>query len=437
VSESRLFHVALVGRPNVGKSSLFNALLGYRRTIVANLPGTTLDIVREKVDWGAGPFFLSDTMGVDSENDRENLLKILSQVDAVLFVVDALSGPTPFDRFVGDEVRNSELPTLLVVNKSDAKRSEGEASFGELAVDETLAVSASHRYHLEVLKEWCLEAQRESGMSSSAGPIERPELSVALVGRPNTGKSTLMNRICGTSVSRVSPIAHTTRDSVSFEKMMPQGRVKFVDTAGMRRPRSQKDAIEQFSIAASTRAIETADVVLLLIRCDEEIADQDMRLLSLLERKGRPTVVLLNFWDKLDSKQRKHFLEDSEFAPYLKHFRTLPLSGATGFNVERALELAWKLGRDAKRRVKTAKLNEVVERIIARNPPPAVGARNFNILYASQVSVRPPTFVFFVNRKAALPASYQKYIQHQLMKSLHLKGQPIRLVFRAGKNAKP
>ncbi len=456
-----LFTIAIVGRPNVGKSSMFNALLGYRRSIVLDMPGTTLDLISEKVDWGTGFFRLMDTLGVNDETDSEALGTILSKADAVLFVVDALVGPTPFDRFLAREIHLAGVPVLMCVNKSEAKRSESETFFAELEFDEVLPISAAHRHNLSEVKEWCaaeLAKNRPPGEAAKAAekrmsgldkliesisdyPEELPDepvvdpkantLNIALIGKPNTGKSTLMNRLCGEEVSRVSPTPLTTRDAISFEMDTKDGLVRFVDTAGMRRPRSQKADLEVFSINASTRAIRAADIVLLMIACHEEISDQDMRLLSLIESEGKPTIVLLNFWDMLTPPQRKHFLEDSEFAHPLKQFRTVPISGLKGFNVDQVLPIAWKMAKACRKRVKTSRLNEIVDRIVKKNPPPATGNQSFNILYASQVKTEPPTFVFFVNRKQSVPASYEKFLTNQLRKHLNFKGQPIRIYFRA------
>jgi GTPase len=422
------FRIALVGRPNVGKSSLFNALLGYRRTIVLNQPGTTLDIVQEKVDWGSGTILLSDSMGLNTGEDEETLVRLLAESDACLFVVDALSGPTPFDRVVVDRIRARGIPFLLCINKSEAKRSEGAASFGELRADAFVEISAAHRTNLDVVKEWCRHLMKEPGQG-----LASVALTIAIVGRPNTGKSTLMNRLCGRSVSRVSDKPHTTRDSVSFDVETPKGLIRFVDTAGMRRPRAKKEDLENYSINASTRAIEKADVVMLLIRADEPITDQDMRLLSLLQRKGKPSLVLLNFWDKVPAKEKRNVIDNSDFWKLLGDLPTLPLSGATGHNVDKMLRRSWKLASTSEKRIKTSELNRMVESIVSRNPPPTVGTQNFNILYASQVAVKPPTFVLFVNRKQALPASYQKFLSNAISRYLRYEGQPIRLFFRAAK----
>lgn len=426
--------IAVVGRPNVGKSSLFNALLGYRRTIVLDKPGTTMDEVVERVKWTSSPLYLVDSQGIFDEGDKRVLESLLPKAENVVFVVDGLSGPTPFDRWIANLLHAANKKVLLVVNKVDGKHAYSVGDFGQLGFDEGVEVSASHRRNIEEVRDWCLtQLGLKEGVEAEGGP---ETMTVALVGRPNTGKSTLMNQFCGSEVSRVSPIPHTTRDPVSHEIVTPQGKVYLLDTAGVRRPRSKKEDLEVFSIQASTRAISRADVVFLVVNASEEVTDQDMRLLNLVTREGKPTLVLLNFWDKLTAAQRKHFLSDSDFSAYLKQFKTLPVSGITGWNLNDTFPQAFRMWTQTKKRVKTSRLNQLVERMIQKNPPPAMGGQNFNILYASQVGKQPPSFVFFMNRKGNLPPSYQKYLENGLRKALNLKSQPIRLFFRGQKEAR-
>ncbi|MFM8269910.1 MAG: ribosome biogenesis GTPase Der [Pseudomonadota bacterium] len=418
---------ALIGRPNVGKSSLYNALLGYRRTIVLDRPGTTMDLVREKVRWA--PLMLLDSQGIFDEGNSEALKEIMSAADVFLFVVDAQSGMTPFDKWLKQEILKTEKPTLLVINKCEGSSANKTEDFAGLGIENIIEVSAAHRHGLDSLKDWC---RLEAGVPQEGAEEKEKPIQLALIGRPNAGKSTLMNKLCRKRVSRVSPIPHTTRDPVSFEIEVGGRRVRILDTAGMRRPRSRKESLEQFSIHAATRALKEADVVFLLINCSEAITDQDMRLLSLLEREKKPTVVLLNFWDKLSGEKRRSFVKDSDFARYLKQFKTQPLSAKTGWNVDRLMSWVVKLYDQGQKRIKTSDLNRFVKDVISRNPPPAAGNGNFNILYASQVRTSPPTFIFFMNRKGNLPESYQRYLENQIKNRLGFKSQPIRLRFRAG-----
>jgi GTPase len=424
------FTIAIVGRANVGKSSLFNGLVGYTRSIVYDRPGTTLDEIGESVDWGLGPFRLFDTQGIEGETDEQTLVRFLKKSDVAIFVVDAISGPTPYDTLLAQTLKRTKKPVLLCVNKSESKASESELTFAELGFPFMIPTSAAHKTNLDPVREWCLSEQRRAGGLVTQPKGEGNSVKLALVGRPNTGKSTLMNSLCGQAVSRVSPQALTTRDPVSFEWDTPLGTVRLVDTAGMRRPRTKKEPIEEFSLKAATRTIDRSEVVFLMIASHEPVSDQDIRLLNLLVREGKPAAVLLNFWDLLSPVERKHFLDDSDFGFLIKQFPLLPLSGLTGWNVDQCLPLAFKLKATSQKRVKTSRLNRVVEKMVAKNPPPSNGRQSFNILYASQVNTEPPTFVFFMNRKGVLPASYQKYIEGQLRKEFKLKGQSLRVYFR-------
>jgi GTP-binding protein len=400
-----------------------NALLGYRRSIVYDKPGTTLDVISEKPKWAN--LVLIDTQGVFNEGDTDFLRKTLMDVDAVLFVVDAIVGCTPFDEWVSKEIKFLKKPTLLCINKAEAKKSYQEEEFAKLGIEEVITISAAHRTNIDFVKEWCA-----IGTTPTTAEGEEPLFRFTLIGRPNSGKSTLMNRLCGAEVSRVSPEPLTTRDPVSYELEMGKDRIQIIDTAGMRRPRSKKEGIETYSIQATTRAIRDSQVICLLINSSEAITDQDMRLLNLVVREGRPVMILLNMWDKLSAHERKTFFEYSDFTRYLENFKTMPISGKTGYNVERILPNVQRLYQQAQKRVPTSKLNRIVEGLIQRNPPPTSGQGNFNIMYASQVRVDPPSFVFFMNRKASLPKSYQLYLSNQLRLRLGLRSQACRVWFR-------
>jgi GTPase len=428
---ARLKKVAIIGRPNVGKSSLYNALLGYRRTIVSDQAGTTLDKIDEQVTWDGHLVRLSDSQGILEEEDERILSKIAKGSDLLILVVDAKVGVTPYDRWMANVVHRFEKPVLLVVNKDDANDPSVVGEFSELRFSEMAAVSAAHKRNLDLIRDWVsAHAAQDVNINTSLGA----PLTITLVGRPNTGKSTLMNRLCEERVSRVSPEALTTRDTVSYEIKTGSGLIRLLDTAGVRRPRSKKGKIELFSINATTRAIRSSDVVFLLIAANEPVADQDARLLSLLVRENKPTIILFNFWDLLSKREQRAFFENSEFTQFLESFSSICVSGKTGYQVDKMFPLAFKLASQSKRRIPTADLNRVVRKIVDKNPPPFAGRGNFNILYASQIAVEPPTIVFFLNRKEALPTSYVKYLENALKKLLKLKGQPIRLYFRGGES---
>lgn len=421
---NKLYKVLIFGRPNVGKSSLMNALLGYRRSIVYDEPGTTLDDIKEKTNLGKGDLLLWDSEGVYLEEKPEEIKQRLQSADLVLYVIDAQVGFTPFDKEFMPILKSLSVPILLCANKSEGIEYFEVEKYKSLNF-ETLLVSAAHRKNIQEVKDFILKHQPD--------PIEKGEpkkvIKVALIGKPNSGKSTLMNTLTRETVSRVSPLPLTTRDSVSYEIEDFDTIYKLIDTAGMRRPRSQKSDIEIYSISNSTQALETSDVILLMINATEEVTHQDLRLLDLITRKGKSVLVLLNMWDALKAPEQKIFLD--RMPKIIQDNPYLTISAMKEQGTYEILPLVKKLYTQANKRLTTSTLNEVVKRIVEKNPPPSSGRGNFNILYASQVKTSPPTFVFFLNRKEALPSSYQHYLSNQLKERLKLKGQSIRLLYRS------
>lgn len=438
------FRLVIAGRPNVGKSSLFNALLGYRRSIVLDVRGTTLDDIVEKVDWAGREIDLVDAQGIGDEKDSVVLDRLLRSGDAILFVVDAQAGLTPYDGWLASRIKEARKPTLLVVNKAEKEGDSALPEFAALGIDDTVAVSACHKQNLSAVEDWAVDQagghvgsrsdEKEAADAAEPGEAEREEgpVTIALVGRPNVGKSTLMNRLVGRPVSRVSPLPHTTRDPVGATVRHGEREVRLVDTAGIRRHVDRNELVELFSVHAAKRQIRDAGVVCLLLRADEPLSEQDKRLIGLVEESGKPTLVLLNFWDKLNRAAQAEVLRELSHVPLIKTRPRLPLSARTGWNVRKVLPEALELYDQGSRRVSTSRLNKVVERIVSKNPPPSAGTGFFNILYASQVKTRPPTFVFFTNRKASIPDSYKRFLKNELRREFNLSGQSLRLHFRGG-----
>jgi len=417
--------VVLIGRANVGKSSLLNALLGYRRTIVLDFAGTTVDRVAERPKWGNGQIELVDTLGIMSENP--DLFHVqLGQADLAIFVVDVQAGITPLDRWIQHQLKLSGVTVWVVANKIEGLPEGSGAEFAGFGFDQLHLMSVAHRVGVADLRDAILQQIMVSE------EVAEQMTTVTLLGRPNTGKSTLLNRLVQKNVSAVSPKPLTTRDYV-VQRFQNRGRMyQVIDTAGIRRPRSKKEDVEIFSVQASQRALRLADVALLCIASHESITDQDMRLLNMVERSRKPAVILLNFWDQLEESARKDFVKNTDFAQYVGQFPSLAISGKTGFSVSRLLPLVDKLARKASERMKTSQVNRMVRDIVTKNPPPTRGKKSFNILYSSQVKAQPPTFVLFTNRQESMPESYQKYIENQLKKKLGLKGQALRIYFRMG-----
>lgn len=415
------FNVIIVGRANVGKSTLSNALLGYGRSIIYDEPGTTLDRVMEPTDWGKGELHLFDNPGVLGDDAAHLSSSELIEASVIVWVVDATSGVTPLDREIAKQFRRVKKPILLVVNKSDARSAEGSSHFAELGVKDMIECSAVHRRGTQAIREWILQFQCEMPHSGAI-------LRLAILGRPNTGKSTLLNRLSRSRVSRVSPEALTTRDPVAFDIPFKGHVIRVIDTAGMRRPRSEKHPIEELSIESTIKVLERSQVVFLCLAADEGVTDQDRRLLSLIDRKQKPAVILFNFWDRLSRHEQRVLWEDrpSEFS----RFEMLPISAKTGYNLTRLLPLTVTLSKRSQERVPTSKVNALIRKIVDRNPPPTRGGKSFNILYASQVRTSPPTFVFFMNRKDSLPASYRKYLENAIRCELDYQSQPMQLFFR-------
>lgn len=420
--------VALIGRPNVGKSCLFNALLGYRRSIVFDEPGTTRDTIVEDVEWDGHPFSLIDTLGIYGESNRADFWKTVSAADRIVFVVDAIDGPTAHDKWLAKELRVSEKPILVVVNKCEGKRREVYLEFSCLGFSGIEPISVLHRENIWSVVDWCVAARE----SSSEKQEQTAALSLAIVGRPNTGKSTLMNRLCGQKVSNVSETPHTTRDFVSYDVQSPSGKVRIFDTAGLRRRRQKSEPIEALAVNMAKAVIRKANVSLLLVDSSAPLKSQDLRIARLVEDSKKPVVVLLNFWDKVQESesQRTLLYLGRQLGTLFEGAAKLKISALTGLNVNRCIETAIRAFRGSQKRIATSQLNKFVAEVMARNPPPHRGKHNFNILYASQVRSQPPTFVFFMNRKEGLSENYKKYLSNHLQKRLGLKGQPVRLLFR-------
>jgi len=452
--------VAIVGRPNVGKSTLFNRLIGERVAIVEDVPGTTRDRVYGTAEWNGRRFTVVDTGGLELEPGgtiearvQDQARVAIDEADVILFVVDAEVGLAPLDHEVADRLRRASKPTLLVVNKADNPRREAEAAeFYALGFDPAIAVSAQHGRSTGDLADMLVDAlppatdaEREPQASAWEGALptddELAELAqtemgpprVAVVGRPNTGKSTFVNRVLGHERMIVSEVPGTTRDPVDSLIEVDGEPMILVDTAGIRRRGSVRRGIEQYSVLRSLKAIDRADVAVVLTDAVEGYTAQDAHVVGYVLEAFKGIVLVINKWDALEkdghtADEWLHTLRRT--APYLEWADIVFASALTGQRVERILREARRVAEERYRRVPTAELNRVISDAVREHPPSHVRNRLPKILYATQAAVAPPTFVVFVNDPALIHFSYRRYLENRIRAEYGFLGTPIKLIFR-------
>ncbi|HEY7846712.1 MAG TPA: ribosome biogenesis GTPase Der [Candidatus Limnocylindria bacterium] len=450
--------VAIVGRPNVGKSTLFNRLIGERLAIVEDLPGTTRDRVYGTGDWNGRDFTLVDTGGLELEPGTHIEARVqdqarvaMEEADVILFVVDAAAGLAPLDHEVADRLRRTSKPTILVINKADNPRLEQEgAEFYALGMDPAITISAQHGRNTGDLADMIVdalppapEAEPEPAWTDdSLSPDELAELAetemgpprVAIVGRPNTGKSTFVNRVLGQERMIVSDIPGTTRDPVDTAVVVDDEPLVLVDTAGIRRRGSVQRGIERYSVLRSMKAIDRADVAVVMTDAIEGYTAQDAHVVGHVLEAGKGIVLVLNKWDAVekDGHTADAWLKVlRREAPYLAWADIVFASAQTGQRVERILREARRVAEERYRRVPTADLNRVVTDAVRAHPPSHVRNRLGKVLYATQVAVAPPTFVIFVNDPELIHFSYRRYLENRIRDEYGFLGTPIRLIFRA------
>jgi GTP-binding protein len=452
--------VAIVGRPNVGKSTLFNRLVGERVAIVEDLPGTTRDRVYGIGEWNGRRFTVVDTGGLEiepgshiEERVQDQARVAIEESDLVLFVVDAAVGIAPLDHEVADRLRRAGKPTILVVNKADNPRREHEgAEFYALGFEPTVAISAQHGRStgdlLDVVVNLLPPAQPDETAPEASVYDERDlaegdlaELAetemgpprVAIVGRPNTGKSTFVNRVLGEERMIVSDIPGTTRDPVDSAVMVDGEPMILVDTAGIRRRGSVDRGIERYSVLRAMKAIERADVAVVMIDAIEGYTAQDAHVVGHVLEAGKGIVLVLNKWDALekDGHTADEWLKTlRREAPYLAWADIVFASAQTGQRVERILHEARRVAEERFRRIPTGELNRLVTDAVRAHPPAHVRNRQPKILYATQVAIGPPTFVVFVNDPELIHFSYRRYLENRIRAEYGFLGTPIKLIFR-------
>ena len=430
--------VAIVGRPNVGKSMLFNRLVGKRLSIVEDTPGVTRDRLYAECEWCGRKFDMVDTGGIEPSTDSEILLFMREQAqiainaaDVIVLVTDIRTGVTAADKDVANMLLRSRKPVVLAVNKADSTGAEDPAvyEFYELGLGDPISVSAIHGHGTGELLDACLahfppqEEEEE----------EDDSIKVAVIGKPNVGKSSLINRILGEKRVIVSDMAGTTRDAVDTPFENDKGRYVFIDTAGIRRKSKVDERVEKFSVMRAQLAIERADVCVIMIDARDGVTDQDTKIAGLAHEAGKASIIVVNKWDLVEKetgtmeKMRKDIMRDLSFMSYAP---VLFISAATGQRTDRLFELINYVNDQSSLRISTGMLNDVLADAQARVQPPTDKGRRLKIYYMTQTGVKPPNFVIFCNSRELFHFSYQRYIENQIRSVFGLEGTPVRIVIR-------
>ena len=448
------FTVAIVGRPNVGKSTLFNRLVGKHLALVDNTPGVTRDRREGQALLGDLEFQVFDTAGLDeappdalSERMRQQTEVAMAAADVVLFLIDARAGPLPADHSFADLVRRSAKRAILVANKSESRAAEaGILQAYELGLGDPVAVSAEHGEGLADLYAALREALPDEterkdtlpeGKAVIAGSAAQAPIRIAVVGRPNSGKSTLINRILGEERLLTGVEAGTTRDAIAVDVNWHGRKFRLHDTAGLRRRSRIEQKLEKLSVADALNALRFAEVVILLVDAQRPFEEQDLRIADLVEREGRALVIGMNKWDLVESRPgaiKKLREEVDHWLPQVRGVAALPISGLTGEGLDRLMQAAIEAHAVWNRRTETSTLNRWLGEVVATHPPPAVAGRRIRLDYITQPKSRPPTFVLFTSRVDAVPDAYRRYLVNGLRESFDLPGTPIRLTLREKKN---
>lgn len=430
--------VAIVGRPNVGKSTLFNRIVGGRPAIVSERPGTTRDRHFAGADWRGRRFWLVDTGGLVPESEdsmdraiRQQVEFALAEADVVLFVVDGREGLNPVDRAIADLLRKAGRPVVLAVNKlDDLERSTAQYDFYQLGFGDPYGVSAAVGKGSGDLLD-AVVAQLSPAQPTEAEDVVR----VAVVGRPNAGKSSLVNRVLGEERHVVAPEAGTTRDAVDSLLRYREKNLKFIDTAGLRRRAKVEDDLEFYSTLRTERAIERAEVCVLVVDATLGMHNQDLRIATQAWERGCGLVVVVNKWDLIPDKDANTARRGQEEliakAPFLRYVPFLYASALTGQRVRKILDLILEVAESRAVRVPTAEVNRVLTSLLERNAPPQKPGEEVKLLYASQIGVAPPTFAIVSNRPHDVPDAYRRYLVHGLREAWPFPGSPVRLKFTA------
>ncbi len=431
--------VAIVGRPNVGKSMLFNKLTGRRTSIVEDTPGVTRDRIYGDCEWCGHHFSLVDTGGIEpnTENDMLKFMRRQAEIgielaDCIVMVVDVHTGVTAADQDVATMLRKSGKPVAVAVNKCDSIGPVNLAvyEFYGLGIGDVFEVSALHGHGTGDLLDWCVEQFPEDGEDEDEEGIVK----VAIVGKPNVGKSSLLNRILGEERVIVSNVAGTTRDAIDSYFENETGKYCLIDTAGMRRRSRIDDAIEKYSNMRTINAIERADVCLIMIDANDGVTDQDTKIAGLVHEAGKAAIIVVNKWDAVEDKET-NTMRDKELAvkdglSYMTYAPVVFLSALTGQRVDKLFPLIQEVYRQNTSRITTGALNSILADATARVQPPSDKGRRLKIYYMTQAGTKPPHFIIFCNDARLFHFSYQRYLENQIRDVFGLKGTPVRITIR-------
>lgn len=425
--------VAVIGRPNVGKSTFFNKICGKRISIVKDTPGVTRDRIYADAEWCGRVFTLIDTGGIDFNEDvlttevTKQAEIAIDLADVIIFIVDGKEGLMPDDIEIANRLRRTKKPVILAINKLDNYELELTYDFYQLGIDKVFPISCEQSKGLgdlldEIIKDFAVCEEEQSSA-----------LKISVVGKPNVGKSSLVNKILGYERVIVSDIAGTTRDAIDTFFTKDDKEYVLIDTAGLRRKRSiENQSVEQYSVLRTLSAIKRADVVLVVMDAKEPLSEQDAKIAGLVHEEGKPSIIVINKWDAVekDTYTIEAFEKklNTELA-FMSYYKSIYISAKTGKRVDKLFPLIEEVYENSSRRISTGTLNYVVREAVDISEPPAFAGRRLKIYYVTQPSTNPPKFVFFINDKKVLHFSYERYLENQLRKAFNFSGTPIVLNF--------
>ncbi len=434
--------VAVVGRPNVGKSTFFNAMAGDMIAIVKDTPGITRDRIYADVEWIGYEFTLIDTGGIEPDSSDVILSQMRAQAqiaidtaDVIIFMTDVKQGLVDDDMRVADMIRKSRKPVVLTVNKVDSFERDmvDVYEFHNLGIGEPYAISSANKLGFGEL----LDAVIEHFPESAREEVEDDAIRVAIVGKPNVGKSSILNKLAGEERAIVSDIAGTTRDAIDSRVVHDGKEYLFIDTAGLRRRNKVKEELEKYMILRTVAAVERTDIVLLIIDAVEGITEQDAKIAGIAHDRGKAIIIVVNKWDaieKTDKSTRVYEADVRRVLSFMSYAHVTFVSALTGQRLPKLYETIDAVNENHSMRVATGVLNEIMTQAVAMKQPPSDKGRRLKLFYVTQVSVRPPTFVIFVNDKELMHFSYTRYIENQIRETFGFIGTPIRIIIRERKD---